>query len=87
MNTTAIRTELLWTKVYDKYSRPKVQLDRVHISENGTWTQRDRSLAIVLTLPKAYFETYGHRYLVNINNELTHFVKRAEAIRFAESQV
>ena len=56
------------------------------------FTVNGRTVAVVVTLPKTYFETYGSRYLVNdraseTTSDVTYYVKRAEAVAHAGSVV
>lgn len=65
-----ITTSLLWDKAYDKYSRSKIQLDRIHVDAAGHWVQRDRDLAVIVTLPRrtADLRPAGHNYLLNVRS-------------------
>lgn len=72
-----------WTRAHGGYGRPAKAL------HNAAF----RTVAIMVTLPKVYFEEYGHRYLVTDLRmdrpmaerlETAYFAKRADAVRYAE---
>lgn len=90
---TATRIELLWDKCHDKYGRPSIQLDRIHIAADGLWVGRDRNLAVVVTLPSTAAAVHG-RYLVNVRRSIaeggdivSYHATRKVAKAYAESMV
>src|SRR5262245_18047956 len=82
-----------WSRERDKYGRTAYSLDRIHVAEDGTWTARERDVAVLVTLPTSYEAAYGHRYLVNVRGagedgrgEVTEYARgeRAVAKSYAE---
>lgn len=64
---TAVRTEILWDKTYDKYGRPSIAARRYHWSAAGELVGHDRDIAVVVTLPKLVRqETPSKGWLLNI---------------------
>lgn len=83
MPATAPTPARYWSATRDDYGRPNRILRDARMHE----------LAVLVTLPRSYFEKYGHRYLVtdrrNIayaeRRETRYFAKRGEAIAYAEA--
>lgn len=66
-------------KTRDSYGRTVT-----HFTVNG------RTVAVVVTLPKGYFEKYGNKYLVNdwasqTSDRVAYFKTRKDAVKAAES--
>jgi hypothetical protein len=88
---TAVRFEARWVKRHDKYGRPAVELERIHIDADGRWVAVDRGLGVVVTLPKhVRTETPEKSYLANdwtrTDTAVTYHRSRKAALAHVEAQ-